>query len=472
MPRTATAIADQLNSGRLRSIDVLRESFRQIDAREGEVRAFISQVDRDRLEAEAARIDSARAAGHDMGRFAGVPIAVKDNIAVQGHPLTAGSKILGNYVAQYDATVTDRLKRAGLLIIGKTNMDEFGFGSSTENSSFHVTANPENVEYVPGGSSGGSAAAVSAGFVPWALGTDTGGSVRQPAAFCGVVGHRPTYGGVSRSGVIAFASSMDQVGPLATSVEDAAALLDIVGGVDGKDSTSISIDTSEVEDLPSIRVGIAPEYLTDSCSSDVLAAVESVTAAARGLGWSVHNVSLPTTRHALSAYYVLASVEAASNLARYDGVRYGYRDFEAVDWEEMVTRTRTEGFGPEAKRRIILGTFASSAGYQDKYYLQAKSVRHKLAAEVDAVHDDVDILISPVSPTAAWKLGELVTDPVQMYLSDVFSVPAALAGTPATSIPVSKNSDGLPLAVQVSGRQKHDALVLHAAERLSAVLAY
>ncbi|MFD3703869.1 Asp-tRNA(Asn)/Glu-tRNA(Gln) amidotransferase subunit GatA [Nocardia sp. NPDC058658] len=472
MPRTATALADELNSGRLRSVDLIRETFSRIDAQEHAVRAFISQVDRDLLEQQALRIDAARESGQDVPVFAGVPIAVKDNIAVQGLPLTAGSKILGNYTAQYDATVANRLKQAGLLIVGKTNMDEFGFGSSTENSAFHPTANPVNLDYVPGGSSGGSAAAVSAGFVPWALGTDTGGSVRQPAAFCGVVGHRPTYGGVSRSGVIAFASSMDQVGPLSNSVEDAAALMGIIGGADGKDSTSIPIDFSEVQSPDSVRVGIAAEYLTDSCSADVLAAVESVTSAAETLGWTIRNVSLPTTRHALSAYYVLASVEAASNLARYDGVRYGYRELAAVDWEEMVTRTRTEGFGSEAKRRIILGTFASSAGYQDKYYLQAKSVRHKLAAEVDAVHDEVDILISPVSPTTAWKLGDLVTDPVQMYLSDVFSVPAALAGTPATSIPVGRNAAGLPLAVQISGRQGRDGLVLAAARKLSEALSY
>ncbi len=469
--RTAVEMSEALREGKVSSAELLQSSFDAIDKTDPEVKAFVSHADRGRLLAKAREIDSKRAAGEEVPRFAGVPIAVKDNIAVKGEPLTCGSRILENYVAPYTSTAVQRALDAGLLIVGKTNMDEFGFGSSTENSAFHPTRNPHDLERIPGGSSGGSAAAVATGMVPWALGTDTGGSVRQPAAMCGVAGYRPTYGRISRFGLVAFASSLDVIGPLANSVEDIASLTELIMGVDPLDSTSLPDMADLHTGAPQqMRVGIPAEYMSDACQPEVQEAVQRAAQQARDLGWSVQTVSLPLTEYALYIYYVVSSVEAASNLARYDGVKYGYRAPGAVNWDEMIDKSRTHGFGAEAKRRIMLGTFAASAGYQDKFYLNATKARRKLSDEFAAVFRDVDVLLSPISPTTAWKIGEKVEDPITMYLQDIYSVPAALAGIPALVIPAGKDNAGLPIGLQLSGPRGADANVIAAGRALESVL--
>jgi aspartyl-tRNA(Asn)/glutamyl-tRNA(Gln) amidotransferase subunit A len=470
-PHSAVAMSAALVARDISSNDLLESAFAAIDAGEPEVCAFISQADRDELKAEAGRIDDARARGDSVHSFAGVPIAVKDNIAVAEQRLTCGSRILRDYVTPFNATVIDRLRDAGLLILGKTNMDEFGFGSSTENSAFFPTRNPRALDRVPGGTSGGSAAAVAAGMVPWALGTDTGGSVRQPASLCGIVGFRPSYGNVSRYGIVSYSSSMDQVGPLATTVEDAKSLFSIIAGHDPLDATTLPAETLDDAILSStIRIGVPPEYLSSECDAAVREAVESVARVAEGLGWSVSPASLPMTEYALSAYYLIASVEAASNLARYDGVKFGHRADGASGWTEMLTRSRTEGFGGEAKRRIMLGTFASSAGYEDKYYARACRVRTRVIADFASAFENVDVILSPVSPTTAWPLGERVDNPMLMYLADAYSVPAALAGLPAVVIPAALDEQELPIGVQLCGPRHADSRILGAARLLEGEL--
>ena len=468
--RTAVEMSDALRERTVSSAELLQSSFDSIDKSDPQVKAFVSVADRDQLLAQAREVDAQRAAGKELPRFAGVPIAVKDNIAVKGQPLTCGSRILENYVAPYTSTAAQRALDAGLLIVGKTNMDEFGFGSSTENSAFHPTRNPHALDRIPGGSSGGSAAAVATGMVPWALGTDTGGSVRQPAAMCGVVGFRPTYGRISRFGLVAFASSLDVIGPLATTVEDAASLTELIMGLDPRDSTSLP-DKADLHSAPKkMRMGIPDEYMSDACQPEIQEAVQRAAQHARELGWTVDRVSLPMTEYALYIYYVVASVEAASNLARYDGVKYGYRAQGAPNWDAMIDRSRTYGFGAEAKRRIMLGTFAASAGYQDKYYLNATKVRRKLSDEFATAFRDFDVLLSPISPTTAWKIGEKIEDPMTMYLQDIYSVPAALAGIPALVIPSGKDNAGLPIGLQLSGPRGADANVIAAGRALEKVL--
>ncbi len=464
-------MSEALRERKVSSVELLQSSFDSIDSTDPQVKAFVSYADRDQLLAQARQVDTDRAAGKELPRFAGVPIAIKDNIAVKGQPLTCGSRILENYVAPYTSTAAQRALDAGLLIVGKTNMDEFGFGSSTENSAFHPTRNPHALDRIPGGTSGGSAAAVAAGMVPWALGTDTGGSVRQPAAMCGVVGFRPTYGRVSRFGLVAYASSLDQIGPLAHSVEDVASLTEMIMGVDPRDSTSLP-DRADLHAAPpsKMRLGIPDEYMSEACQPEIQEAVQRAAQLARDLGWSVDRVSLPLTEYALYIYYIVASVEAASNLARYDGVKYGYRAPGAPNWDEMIDRSRTYGFGAEAKRRIMLGTFAASAGYQDKFYLNATKVRRKLSDEFAAAFRDFDVLLSPISPTTAWKIGEKIEDPMTMYLQDIYSVPAALAGIPALVLPSGTDNAGLPIGLQLSGPRGGDANVIAAGRALENVL--
>jgi aspartyl-tRNA(Asn)/glutamyl-tRNA(Gln) amidotransferase subunit A len=472
-PTTAGELRDLLESRQITSVELVEESLQRIERGDEDVGAFLSTADAEGLLATASAVDESRRRGEHASPFAGIPIAVKDNIAVTGEPLTCGSKILAPYKAPYDATAIERLRDAGLIIVGKTNMDEFGFGSSTENSAFQVTRNPRHRERVPGGTSGGSAAAVAAGFVPWALGTDTGGSVRQPASLCGVVGMRPSYGRVSRYGLVAYASSMDQIGPIANSVADAEALLALVAGPDERDSTCLpEMPESGAIDLDSLTVGIPDEYQSGDCDAAVLSTIDRTVEAIEGLGWRTTSVSLPLTRYALSAYYLISSVEASSNLGRYDGVRYGHRAQQAGTWLEMLTTTRSEGFGVEAKRRIMLGTFASSSGYYDEFYDNARRVRTKVVSEFQEAFARVDLLLSPVSPSTAWPLGERVDDPLAMYLSDVFSVPVALAGIPAMVIPAGDDEDGLPVGMQIAGSVLADGLVAGAAGLLEAELGY
>ena len=454
------------------SAELLDRTFASIDSSEQEFRAFVSLADRDALREQARQIDSDRAGGADVPALAGIPIAVKDNIAVLGERLTCGSRMLENYRVPYNATVTDRLNAQRLLIVGKTNMDEFGFGSSTENSAFGPTRNPRALDRVPGGSSGGSAAAVAVGHVPWALVTDTGGSVRQPAALCGVVGARPSYGRVSRYGLVSYGSSMDQVGPLANTVEDVSLLLSVIAGRDPRDSTTIHESFELLTGTPdTLRVGIPAEYLDDRCQPEVLAAMEQAKQWLSSAGWKTESVSLPSTEYALETYYIVASVEAASNLARFDGVKYGYRAREDASLEKMTTATRTEAFGAEAKRRIMLGTFASSAGYADKYYEKAYAARELLRDDFTRVFADVDVILAPVSPTTAWPLGAKTKDPMTMYLSDIYTVPAALGGIPAITVPVGKDNAGLPIGLQIYAPYRGDALALAAAARLEQLAA-
>lgn len=468
---SASELSVALAARQISSFELLEFTLKAIAQHEPTVRAFISTADEERLFAQAAQIDDARSRGEKLHPLAGLPIALKDNIALAHHRLTCASRILESYVSPYSADVVTRLQHVGALLIGKTNMDEFGFGSSTENSAFFATRNPHDVKRVPGGTSGGSAAAVASGMVKLALGTDTGGSVRQPASLCGIVGMRPSYGRVSRYGVVSYASSMDQIGPLAGTVDDVALLLAAVSGHDPKDATSIPDQLVPERTVASLRIGVPTEYLSDDCDAVVATAVEDVGAAAGRLGWKVARVSLPLTRAALSAYYIIASVEAASNLARYDGVKFGFRA-DGGTFAEMLTRTRTQGFGPEAKRRIMLGTFASSAGYADQYYSKAVAVRRQIGEEFAAVFDQVDLLISPVSPTTAWALGERIEDPMKMYLSDIYSVPVSLAGLPALVLPTCLDSDGLPIGVQITGPRLRDALVLAAAKALEAEIGF
>jgi len=422
--------------------------------------------------AEAAALEVPR----DGGRIPGVPIAVKDNMATLEFPTTCGSKILEGYRSSYEATVVRRLRQEGAVIVGKTNLDEFAMGSSTENSAYGPVRNPRDLARVPGGSSGGSAAAVAAGIVPGALGSDTGGSVRQPASFCGVVGLKPTYGRVSRYGLVAFASSLDQVGMFGGTVADAAELLQVVAGHDARDSTSVDRPVPEFSEgrdagAEGLVVGVPAEYFGDASEPGVKARCQAALAALETNGAHIREVSLPHTEYALSAYYVIATAEASSNLARFDGVRYGLRDSAGEDLGEMYERTRTAGFGQEVKRRILLGTFALTAGYHDQYYGRAQSVRGLVSDDFAIVFaGGVDVLFTPTSPTVAFPLGARVQDPLQMYLADVFTVTANLAGLPAISVPIG-TSDGLPVGGQLIAPQWGETTLFRAAFALEEALA-
>jgi len=421
------------------------------------------------LEAADA-VDNRVAAGDDPGPLAGVPVAIKDNICTRGIPTTCGSRILEGWRPPYNATVVERLADAGAVLIGKTNMDEFAMGSSTENSAFGPTRNPLAPDRVPGGSSGGSAAAVAAGFAPVALGSDTGGSIRQPAALCGVVGVKPTYGLVSRYGLIAFASSLDQIGPFATTVADAALMLEVIGGHDPMDSTSIPAEAPSLlsvldEGVDDLVVGVIEELSgegLDGIDADVQARVAAAAEALSAAGATVERTSVPSTVYGLSDYYVIAPAEASSNLARYDGVRYGLR-VDATSTPEMNTATRTAGFGDEVKRRIMLGTYALSAGYYDAYYLKAQKARTLIAADLSRAYERFDLLICPTAPTTAFPIGEKIADPMLMYLNDVCTIPSNLAGHPAISVPFGHGENGLPVGVQVLGPAMAEAAMFRAA---------
>jgi aspartyl-tRNA(Asn)/glutamyl-tRNA(Gln) amidotransferase subunit A len=452
--------------------EVVRAVLERMAALEPVVRAYLFTAPDQALE-EAARWDS-RAAGDDAPPLAGVPVAVKDNICTRGWPTTAGSRILKGYVPPYDATVVERLRAAGAILVGKTNCDEFAMGSSTENSAFGPTRNPWDPERVPGGSSGGSAAAVASGEAVLSLGSDTGGSIRQPAALCGVVGLKPTYGRVSRYGLIAFASSLDQIGPFARDVRDAALLLRVIAGPDPMDSTSADVEVPPYEealrgDVRGLRLGLVREFLGEGVDPGVAEAVRRAVGLLEGLGATCEETSLPHAPYALPAYYLIAPAEASSNLARYAGVHYGWRSPASRDLYDLYAKTRREGFGPEVKRRIMLGTYALSAGYYDAFYLQAQRVRTLIRRDFEAALGRYDALVGPVTPTAAFRLGEKVDDPLQMYLSDVYTVPVNLAGLPAVSVPCG-TAGGLPVGLQVIGRPFDEATVLrvaHAVEQAS-----
>jgi aspartyl-tRNA(Asn)/glutamyl-tRNA(Gln) amidotransferase subunit A len=451
LPIGARALASAVRAGSVSAAEVLEEYLGEIERREAGLHCFTT-LTASRARAAAADVDRQVAVGEDPGALAGVPIALKDNLCTRGIPTTCSSRILEGWLPPYDATVVTRLAAAGAITVGKTNLDEFAMGSSTENSAFGPTRNPWDPSRVPGGSSGGSAAAVAAGFVPLALGSDTGGSIRQPAALCGVVGLKPTYGAVSRYGLIAFASSLDQIGPFATTVGDAAALLEVIGGHDEMDSTSLRADAprcSEVLDdgVDGLRVGVIADFLADA-APDGVGAVRRAAEVLAASGAKVDDVAIPELLHGLSAYYLIAPAEASSNLARYDGVRYGLR-VDGDDVEAMNARTRGAGFGPEVKRRIMLGTYVLSAGYYDAYYGQAQRVRTLVARAFARAYAHFDVLLAPTTPSVAFPLGAKTADPLEMYLADLFTIPSNLAGHPAMTVPFALGESGLPVGVQL-----------------------
>jgi aspartyl-tRNA(Asn)/glutamyl-tRNA(Gln) amidotransferase subunit A len=462
--RTAWDLLALYRRGEASPTEVVRAVLDRIHSVDGRVHAYL-HVDPEAALRDAARWDPL-AGRPDAPPLAGIPIAIKDNICTRGWPTTAGSRILEGYRPPYDATVVTRLREAGAIILGKTNCDEFAMGSSTENSAFGPTRNPWDLDRVPGGSSGGSAAAVAAGEAVLSLGSDTGGSIREPAAFCGVVGLKPTYGRVSRYGLIAFASSLDQIGPFARTVRDSALALGVIAGRDPADSTSADLAVPAFAEgltgeLRGLRLGIVKEFLAEGGDPGVVAAVRSAIETLRGLGAECEEVSLPHAPYALPAYYLVAPAEASSNLARYAGVHYGLR-VEADDLYTLYSRTRREGFGPEVKRRIMLGTYALSAGYYDAFYLRAQRVRTLIRQDFDRAFTRCDVLVGPVAPSAAFRLGERLDDPLQMYLSDVYTVPINLAGVPGISVPCGF-VDGMPVGLQIIARPFEEAAMLNAA---------
>ncbi|HBI25930.1 MAG: Glutamyl-tRNA(Gln) amidotransferase subunit A [Candidatus Wolfebacteria bacterium GW2011_GWC2_39_22] len=468
---TIKKIHDGLVNKEFTAFELTKEFFDYIETKDKDVQAYLS-LDKDGALAAAEAVDIAITKGEEIGMLAGVPMAIKDNLLVKGLPATAASKMLENYTAAYDATVIKKLKEAGAIFLGKANMDEFAMGSSTENSAFKATKNPHDLERVPGGSSGGSAAAVAAHMAVAALGTDTGGSIRQPASLCGVVGLKPTYGAVSRSGAIAMASSLDQIGPLTKTVEDAAIVFSVIKGKDPLDATSVDVVYGDellnpkLEDIKKLRIGLPKEYfiegMDDYTKGEINKAIEKI----KSLGIEVKEISLPNTKHALSCYYIIMPAEVSSNMARFDGIRYSRLD--ALQENEPKTllgiyhEQRGQGFGKEVRRRIMLGTYVLSSGYYDAYYAKAQKVRKLIKEDFDNAFKEVDVILTPVSPTAAFKIGEKTSDPLQMYLSDIFTLTLNLAGLPGISIPVKQyeGTSELPVGFQLVGKAFREADIL------------
>jgi len=463
---TVASIRSALEAKKISARELAGEFYRRIDGRNAELNAFLT-LSPEHAYAQADRIDAAVARGEKLPSLAGVPIAVKDVIATQGVRTTCGSRILENYVSPYDATAVERLDRAGAVILGKTNCDEFAMGGSNENSAYGPARNPVALDRVPGGSSGGSAAAVAAGLAVAALGTDTGGSIRQPGAFCGVPGLMPTYGRVSRYGLVAFASSLDKIGPFTTNIADAAALLEVIAGHDGNDSTSAAVAvpsySAEIEKpVEGLRLGVPDEYFGQGLDAEVRNKVEAGIALLEKLGCRTIKLRMPHTDFAIAAYYILATAEASSNLARYDGVRYGLR-VPGSTLIKMYRKTRESGFGPEVKRRIMLGTYVLSAGYYDAYYLRAQKVRALIARDFSEAFQKVDAILAPTAPTTAFRLGEKTADPLQMYLADIYTVTGSLAGVPGISVPCGKTKEDLPAGMQILGPHFAEGRVLQLA---------
>lgn len=446
---------------------VLRAFLKRIAQQEGKVQAYMAVTGREAL-GRATRLDRRLERGENCGPLAGIPLAIKDVICTRGIPTTCSSRILQGFVPPYDATVMRRLDRAGTVVLGKANMDEFAMGSSTENSGYKITRNPWDLSRVPGGSSGGSGAAVAADLCAGALGSDTGGSIRQPAAFCGIVGLKPTYGRVSRYGLVAFASSLDQIGPMTKDVRDAAILLNVIAGHDPCDSTSVDLPVPDYtaqlgRDVTGLRIGIPDEYFIEGMDPEVETAIRGAISVLESLGAKAERISLPHTEYAVATYYLVATAEASSNLARYDGVKYGLRTRDAKDLLEMYMKTRQNGFGAEVKRRIMLGTYALSAGYYDAYYLKALKVRTLIRKDFEQAFKRCEVILTPTAPTPAFRIGEKTGDPLTMYLSDIFTISANLAGIPGISLPCGFTQAGLPIGLQLLGKPFDEATVLQVA---------
>ena len=458
---TILNLHESLKKKEISSVELTRRYLSNIDKKDEKINAFLN-VTQDLALDLANKADKIISSSSDFPILTGIPCAIKDNIMVQGLKCTAGSKILKNYIAPYDATCIRKIKENGAVILGKTNLDEFAMGSSTENSAFFVTKNPLDLQRVPGGSSGGSAAAVAASFSPFALGSDTGGSVRQPASLCGIVGFKPSYGAVSRYGLIAFASSLDQIGTLTKSAEDAKIIFKVIRGQDKLDSTSLESKKSSPLQIKKLKVGIPKEYFVKGMDKEVELKVREGIKRFEKLGADIVDVSLPNTSFALPIYYIISPSEASANLARYDGIKYGLSKAEGKDLLNVYLDTREEGFGKEVKRRIMLGTYVLSSGYYDAYYAKAEKVRAKIIEDFEKAFAKVDLLLTPTSPTTAFKIGEKADDPLQMYLSDIYTVPVNLAGLPAVSLPCG-NVNNLPVGLQIIGKYLDDDRVLEAA---------
>jgi aspartyl-tRNA(Asn)/glutamyl-tRNA(Gln) amidotransferase subunit A len=465
---TLSDLQKKFTTGEVSAVEIVRAYFLRISQVEPKVKAYLTQV-KDSAMAQAEALDQKLKGWRKTLPMMGMPLAIKDNICTEGVPTTCASRILGNFVPPYDATVIAKLREQDYLLLGKTNLDEFAMGSSTENSAFGPSRNPWNLHCVPGGSSGGSAVAVAADECVAALGSDTGGSIRQPAGFCGVVGLKPTYGRISRYGLIAFASSLDQIGPITKDVTDAALLLGALAGHDPMDSTSADVPVPDYlkalkkKDLKKLKVGVPVEYFTDGLDPEVEQSVRAAIDELKNLGGEITEIQLPTTDAAIATYYVLATAEASSNLARYDGVKFGLRAKETRDLLDMYMKTRAEGFGPEVKRRIMLGTYVLSAGYYDAYYGKAQAVRTLIRQDFDAAFKDVDLIVTPTTPTTAFTLGEKAQDPLQMYLSDIYTISVNLAGLPAIALPCGFSKAGLPISLQIIGRPFAEETILRAA---------
>ncbi len=464
---TVHELRDKLASKELTAEELTKAYVDRINDKEKDVQAFVTELT-DEAISKAKEIDEKRANCESVSPLAGIPIGIKDNICTKGVKTTCGSKMLENFVAPYNATVAEKLNEEGLISLGKLNMDEFAMGSSTEHSYFHPTKNPWNLNTVPGGSSGGSAAAVAADLVPWALGSDTGGSIRQPASFCGVVGLKPTYGLVSRYGLVAFASSLDQIGPITKDVEDSAILLNMIAGHDEKDSTSMNLEKKDYtkalkNDVKGLKIGVPKEYFGEGINAEVKQKLEEAIQKYKELGAIVEECSLDTANYALAAYYIIACAEASSNLGRFDGIRYGYRTENYTNLKELFRNSRSEGFGAEVKRRIILGTYVLSSGYYDAYYKKAQQVRTLVKKAFDDAFEKYDVILTPTSPIVAFKFGEKSSNPLEMYLSDICTVSVNIAGVPAISIPCGVDGKGMPIGMQLIGKRFDEDTILNAA---------
>lgn len=463
----AHVLHDMLVNKEITSMELTQAVLARIDEVEGDVQAYLT-ITREEALAQAKAVDEKIAKGEEIAFLEGIPGAIKDNICTKGIKTTCASKILQKFVPPYDATVMQKLEAQNPVVLGKTNLDEFAMGGSTENSAYHPTCNPWNTDCVPGGSSGGSAAAVAAGTAVWALGSDTGGSIRQPASFCGVVGMKPTYGRVSRYGLVAYASSLDQIGPITKDVTDCAHILNIIAGRDEMDSTSLDVQVPDftkalVQDVKGLKIGLPKEYFVKGMDPEVEAAVKNGVKELEKLGAEVVEISLPNTDYAISTYYLIAPAEAATNLARYDGVSYGERAEDAADLVEMMTKTRTQYLGEEVKRRIMIGNYALSAGYYDAYYLKALKVRRLVKEDYDKAFKDVDVIICPAAPSVAYKIGEKISNPLEMYLQDACTVPLNLAGLPGISVPCGYNKDKMPIGMQIIGKALDEETILRVA---------